>query len=414
MENKSNQHEILTVGQLLNDDGTLKEPGFSRHMITHYNREKIAKSSLKIKEWDYYLITNGKKGVALTVADNGYMGMMSVSVLNFENDGNKKPSEHTNSIMTLLPRGKFNLPYSSKAGTTSFSNKKCDFSFTAEPTGEGDKAKRILQVRFDNFDGKKTFTCKIELTDEPDDSMVIVTPYKEDDKAFYFNQKIVGMKASGWAQVSDKTDCAGSEDSSSNKTESERIEFDKLDATGLLDWGRGVWTPENTWYWGAASGYIDGHSFGWNIGYGFGDTTSASENMLFYDGIAHKLDRVKFNIPLKNAAGSASSGDGGSGDATTGDAPLDDDWIANPANPKKHLSEIHDFTKPWTFTSNDGRFEMNFTPIIDRNACIDFKILCSDQHQVFGKFDGKAILDDGKEITVKDFFGFAEKVHNKW
>ena len=27
---------------------------------------------------------------------------------------------------------------------------------------------------------------------------------------------------------------------------------------------------------------------------------------------------------------------------------------------------------------------------------------------------GKAILDDGREIEIKDFMGFAEKVRNKW
>ena len=58
-----------------------------------------------------------------------------------------------------------------------------------------------------------------------------------------------------------------------------------------LDWGRGVWTYHNTWYWGSASGQVDGVPSGWNIGYGFGDTSAASENMLFYDGKAHKLGR---------------------------------------------------------------------------------------------------------------------------
>ncbi|MEI3102134.1 MAG: DUF2804 family protein [Oscillospiraceae bacterium] len=65
----------------------------------------------------------------------------------------------------------------------------------------------------------------------------------------------------------------------------------------MLDWGRGVWTYHNTWYWGSASYHVNGVPFGWNIGYGFGDTSAASENMLFYKGKAHKLSQVKFNIP---------------------------------------------------------------------------------------------------------------------
>lgn len=31
--------------------------------------------------------------------------------------------------------------------------------------------------------------------------------------------------------------------------------------------------------------------------YGFGNTKAASENVIFYDGIAHKIDDVEFMIP---------------------------------------------------------------------------------------------------------------------
>ena len=101
----------------------------------------------------------------------------------------------------------------------------------------------------------------------------------------------------------------------------------------MLDWGRGVWTYKNTWYWGSASGLVDGERFGFNIGYGFGNTSAASENMLFYKGRAHKLSQVIFHIP----------GDGGR------------------ATP--------DYMRPWTFTSDDGRFEMDYTPVLDRASC---------------------------------------------
>jgi hypothetical protein len=51
---------------------------------------------------------------------------------------------------------------------------------------------------------------------------------------------------------------------------------------------------------------------------------------------------------------------------------------------------------------------------MNRASNTDFKILCSDQNQVFGKFTGKAILDDGTVLEVNNLLGFAEKVHNKW
>lgn len=33
---------------------------------------------------------------------------------------------------------------------------------------------------------------------------------------------------------------------------------------------------------------------------------------------------------------------------------------------------------------------------------------------MFGKMSGKAVLDDGKVIDVKDLMCFAEKVHNRY
>ncbi|MBR6739147.1 MAG: DUF2804 family protein, partial [Oscillospiraceae bacterium] len=73
-----------------------------------------------------------------------------------------------------------------------------------------------------------------------------------------------------------------------------------------------------------------------------------------------------------------------------------------------------DYLKPWTFTSDDGRFGMDFVPILDRASCTDVKLIKSDQHQVFGRFTGKAVLDSGTVVAVKDLLGFAEKVENKW
>lgn len=72
------------------------------------------------------------------------------------------------------------------------------------------------------------------------------------------------------------------------------------------------------------------------------------------------------------------------------------------------------YCKPWKFTFSDGRFEMDFLPILDRSACLDYKLIVSDQHQVFGRMSGMAVLDDGTKIEIKDVLCFAEKVHNRY
>jgi hypothetical protein len=148
--------------------------------------------------------------------------------------------------------------------------------------------------------------------------------------------------------------------------------FSPGDSAGGLDWGRGVWTWKNRWYWGSASGWLDGIPFGWNIGYGFSDRSPASENMIFYGGRAHKLGEVSFIIDSSN------------------------------------------YLAPWKFSSSDGRFELDFEPAVDRSAKTDLLVVKSVQHQVFGYFSGKLVLDDGKILKLDRFMGFAEDVLNWW
>ncbi|HWP21767.1 MAG TPA: DUF2804 domain-containing protein [Candidatus Cryosericum sp.] len=341
------QHS-LSAGPLLNAKGELNEAGYATSLVKTYDRSAIKAGKTRIKEWDYYLIYNGRFGAALTIDDNSYMGMISASFLDFE-----AQKEKTVSPMFWFPMGKTNFPASSKAGDVEKAMKGASASIQHENGG------RRLICHLDKFDGDTPFDLDIFLFDEPRDSMVIATPFAEQKTAFYYNQKIIGMRAHGTVKCYGKT-----------------FTFEPEDSFGLLDWGRGVWTHENTWYWGGGHGVVDGHVVGFNIGYGFGDVTAASENMIFIDGIAHKLDRLTFNIPLKDGK--------------------------------------DDFMSPWTFTSSDGRFETAFTPVLDRAAYASVGPLLSDQHQVFGYMDGTLVLDDGSKITLKHFLAFAEKVHNKW
>ena len=55
-----------------------------------------------------------------------------------------------------------------------------------------------------------------------------------------------------------------------------------------------------------------------------------------------------------------------------------------------------------------------FIPIFDRSAKMDYKLILTDQHQVFGRFTGRAILDDGTELDIKDLICGVEVVHNKY
>ena len=342
------QHEVTAAQPLLNREGNLNEPGWARSLLWDYHRPDIKASGLRIKEWDYYFLSDGHIGLALTIADNGYMGLDSVSFLNFD-----ERWERTKSPMRLLPMGKTALPETSAAGASEIARGGYALAFYHDDDGT-----RKLTFHMDGFRGSDSIEGLISLSDAPAESMVIATPFEKPGH-FYYNQKINCMRASGWIELGGK-----------------RYTVQPETWFAVLDWGRGVWTYHNTWYWGSASGELDGVPFGWNIGYGFGDTRAASENVLFYNGKVHKLSEVRFEIPMKGGK--------------------------------------EDYLAPWRFTSDDGRFEMSFKPILNRAACTSVGVIKSDQNQVFGHFTGQVTLDDGTVLPVRDFFGFAEKVENKW
>lgn len=337
-------HEVTATQNLLDSAGSIAEAGWSRKQLQRYSRDQIKAPRFRIKEWDYYLVLNDDFAAAFTISDDGYIGLQSVSILNF-----KEKWEHTNTILNPFPMGKLKLPPDTYKGDVRYKDKKLDMVFQL---GNGER--RII-CHWKNFYQGKDFSCDIRMKQPDMDTMVIATPWKENRQAFYYNQKINCMPASGSMSFDGKT-----------------YTFSPVTDYGTLDWGRGVWTYDNVWFWGSGNATVEGKPFGFNIGYGFGDTSAASENIIFYEGRGHKLDDVIFHMP-------------------------EDDYL-----------------KDWTFSSSDGRFEMVFHPVIDRAARTAAVIIETDQHQVFGRMSGKAVLDDGKVLEIKDVMCFAEYVHNRY
>lgn len=336
-------HEVKVAKNLLNDKGHLDEPGWSRSLVQIYDRQQIKAPKWRIKEWDYYIIQNSEYVCCFTVSDNGYMGLESVSLIHL-----KTQWQHTESIVIPFPMGKLKMPASSAFGDVHYEDKRLRLSFKHVNN------QRKITCYFKNFKDHQDFSCEFTLTETQLDSMVIATPWDENKKAFYYNQKINCMTGEGQVKFGDKS-----------------ITFDPVDTFATLDWGRGVWTYDNTWYWGNGNGIVDGKYFGFNLGYGFGNTGAASENVVYFDGVLHKLDDIVF----------------------------------------KHGE---DYLQPWELTSSDGRFEGEFIPILNRSALTDYKLIVSDQQQVFGKLTANVVLDDGRKLQLHDLICFFEKVHNKF
>lgn len=342
--------EITEPRELLDADGRITKEGWARRPHWRYDRSKIRAPWWRIKEWDYYSILSrdGKYGITLTLSDLGYAGLCAVCFLDLEGR-----HVHQADTLSVLPMGRTGLGPDSDAGHTAYADSKLALDFEYRP---GERVLTFAAPGIRNREGDEGLTGSVTLS-QPEglESVNIATSWAENRRAFYYNRKINCMPASGWFTLGER-----------------RYEFDPARDFGALDWGRGRWTYRNRWYWGSASGYVDGHSFGWNVGYGFSDRTPASENALILDGMVHKLDRVEFHM------------------------------------------DTTDYMKPWRFSSSDGRFEMDFEPILDRASETNLAVIRSVQHQVFGYFTGTVIPDDGRALKVDRFPGFAEDVLNLW
>lgn len=340
----SRQHEVSVPCPLHGADGRLHAEGWARHPHWRYRRADVPAPSWRVKEWDYYAVVSPDGwAIGVTTSNLGYAGLFALCFVDLARG-------HCWQVGATewLPLARRALPEVVGEGEIRFASPRLQIACAAHAGSH--------RLRFASEHLPGGLAGELELTlPAGSESMSIATSWAENRRAFYHNTKLNCLRASGHIRFGAR-----------------EIVLDPARDLGVLDWGRGVWTYDNTWYWSSASGYLDGVPFGFNLGYGFSDRTPASENLLLYAGVAHKLDQVRFEF-----------------DRT--------DWL-----------------KPWRFTSNDQRLELAFRPAVDRNSLANFGLIRSEQHQVFGYFSGTAVLDDGRVLKLADFPGFAEEVCNRW
>jgi hypothetical protein len=214
---------------------------------------------------------------------------------------------------------------------------------------------RCLSVAWPAFHGGKGIQAEIHLSCPPEhESMNIVIPIGE--RRFYYNRKINCLPAEGWLKYGGV-----------------REELLPHTAIGSLDWGRGAWEYRSFWNWASASGFLlDGRTVGLNLGCGFGDLSAATENCLILDGRVHKLEQVRFDY------------------------------------------QSGSYMQPWKFTDSQGRLELDFTPFKERLARTNLGLISSEVHQMFGRYSGRAVTDEGVTIRLDNLVGFAEEHKARW
>ncbi|MDD5312884.1 MAG: DUF2804 domain-containing protein [Dehalococcoidia bacterium] len=214
-------------------------------------------------------------------------------------------------------------------------------------------SRRVLAVNWPRFGGKDLKALvDLELVDGHE-SVVNVFPFE--NKRFFYTRKVNCIPASGvveYGQVYQVTPDS---------------------CLGTLDWGLGVWPYRSFWIWGSTSQFLpDGRTIGLNLGGGIGNNPDVNDNAVILNGKVHKIGVVDFKY------------------------------------------DTSDFKKPWTMASQDGRLSLKFMPFFERVAKTDLKVLSSEVHQMFGRYNGIVTLDNGEKLEIKDLIGWAEEHHAKW
>lgn len=70
--------------------------------------------------------------------------------------------------------------------------------------------------------------------------------------------------------------------------------------------------------------------------------------------------------------------------------------------------------KPWRFTDQEGRLNLEFIPFKERVAQTNMAVIFSEVHQMFGRYHGQVVADDGEKIQIENLTGFAEEHRARW
>ena len=333
------QNQIVEKTKLLDKKGHLIQKGYATKMNFIYNKENVKSFPLKLKEWNFYQFIKDTYSLQLTIGHVSYACSINATLIDL-----KTGKRHEIGAFKLLKTP--SLDYNPEEN--SYNEYKDDNLFMSFEVSEG---KRILTVKGKN---EKYKNVEIRLDVENDinnEKMVIATPFKK-KKQFYLNYKENYYKVLGFVRFDEQ-----------------EVNFDN--ATGLIDWGRGVWPYSHEWFWGNLTSFIDNVPFGFNIGWGFGDLSNATENMFFYNKKAYKLGHLKVTRNENN------------------------------------------YMEPWHLIDENEDMELFFTPLYD-NYTFN-KILFVNTHcdQVYGYFNGY-IKVDGKKIEFNNILAFIEHAVNKW
>lgn len=196
---------------------------------------------------------------------------------------------------------------------------------------------------------------EILIEDDPQqDILATAMPFKEPG-LFSYAFRSIALPASGQVEV------AG-----------DPYVFKAADSFAARNWEKGILPKDYAWGCAVAAGMVNGKRVGFNIGFGDEDSSRGPGNGVFCDGVLHKLGEIP--------------------------------WTWNK----------DDALKPWSFKSEDGRFDATLTPAFDQSNATNVGVFSTKTIKAQGTVSGRVVLDDGTVIEMAGLQGFAEYSVRRW
>lgn len=247
---------------LLDKSGRPLQYGYATTPTLATNNEAI--NLFRLKEWDFYQISNEEFTVKITYGHISLAGVMSFEIFDYKNN--------CYALNSLIPFPLRRLGFAPSANSNIVYTRDTK-NYKARIEVEDERRHFVFDVK-----NKTLGDCHVDISlthPVDDEGILVVTPFWH-PKKFYHNYKQSCMKAEGTVFIDGKTFTIGDE------------------SLGLIDWARGNLPLKHKWWWGNGSKILGDDRFGFNIG-GFGDTKYATENALFFNGKTHKLDDIYYN-----------------------------------------------------------------------------------------------------------------------
>ncbi len=158
-----------------------------------------------------------------------------------------------------------------------------------------------------------------------------------------------------------------------------KLQLDTLNCHGHHDFSSGYMRRETFWNWACFSGtnYATSSStsvkvpLGLNVSWGVNET-GFSENCFWVGSQLHMLPQVQFKF------------------------------------------DRDDEHSTWRVTSDNDRINLSFTPEGRHKEHLNAWLFATHFRQIFGRFNGYLVDENGKRYDIEDQYGFVEDQYSKW